>query len=194
VLQRASRAVAIAVVSGLAVCAGGAQGCGYTWLGGRSGERALGRVAVQTPENASSQAGLEFVVADALRREVLRRAGAELVEDSANADWVVSGRVLPLRIVPASLSPVVLILEYELTLALDLRARSADGREVAGHARELRETERFLSSADAEAQRKNRGEALRRVSRLLAARFLDHLDEEQGGRASEGGPLQGSGT
>jgi len=45
----------------------------------------------------------------------------------------------------------------------------------------MRETERFLSSGDVEAQRKNRGEALQRVSRLLAARFLDHLDEGQGG-------------
>ena len=211
-LLRAFRAVAIAVGTSLAFCAGVPLGCGYTWLGA-SGERALGRVAVQTPDNASSQAGLEFVVADALRREVLRRAGAELVEDEASADWVVSGRVLPLRIVPASLSPVVLTLEYELTLALDLRARATDGREVAGNAREFSETERFLSSADAEAQRKNRGEALRRVSRLLAARFLDRIDEEQGSseggplqrqggqrptrsepQASEGGPLQGSGT
>jgi hypothetical protein len=44
----------------------------------------------------------------------------------------------------------------------------------------LRESERFLSSGDPEAQRKNRGEALRRVSRLLAARFLDRLDEQRG--------------
>ena len=82
---------------------------------------------MRTPENASSQPGLEFVVADALRREVLRRSGAELVEDADDADWVVSGRVLPLRIVPASLSPVVLTLEYQLTLEVDLRARAPDG-------------------------------------------------------------------
>jgi Lipopolysaccharide-assembly len=159
-----------------ALCAG----CGYTWQGAPGGS-SLGRIAVRTPENASSQPGLEFVVADALRREVLRRSGAELVEDVDDADWVVSGRVLPLRIAPASLSPVVLTLEYQLTLEVDLRARAANGREVTGDPRALRESERFLSSADAEAQRKNRAEALRRVSRLLAARFLDRLDEERGG-------------
>lgn len=141
----------------------------------------LGRVAVHTPENESGHAGIELVVADALRREVLRRAGAELVEDAANADWVVSGRVLPLSVSAASLSPVVLTLEYQLSLALDLRARARDGREVKGDPRELRESERFLSSGDAEAQRKNRQEALHRASRLLAARFLDRLDEEHGG-------------
>jgi hypothetical protein len=155
-------------------------GCGYTWVGAESGS-GLGRVVVETPENVSRDAGLELVVADALRREVLRRAGARLVEDPERADWVVSGRVLPLREVPGSLSPVVLTLEYELTLELALRARGPDGRERESDARALRETERYLSSADAEAQRKNRDEALRRVSRLLAARFLDWLDEERRG-------------
>ena len=167
----------------LAALIGQAAGCGYAWVGA-TGEDALGRVAVETPENASRQGGLEFVVADALRREVLRRAGAQLVEDPGEADWVVGGRVLPLRIEPASLSPVVLTLEYELTLELALHARARDGREVGGDARALRESERYLSSADVEAQRKNRDEALRRVSRLLAARFLDLLAED--GRGEEG--------
>jgi len=171
----------------LALGALSAPGCGYTWVGAEdSGGLGLGRVAVETPENASRQSGLDLVVADALRREVLRRAGARLVEEPERADWVVSGRVLPLRVVPASLSPVVLTLEYEVTLELVLRARAPDGRERESDRRALRETERYLSSADAEAQRKNRDEALRRVSRVLAARFLDWLDEEGRVDAEEG--------
>jgi Lipopolysaccharide-assembly len=166
----------VSLVAALLITAG----CGYAFVGS-AGRHSLGRVVVQTPENGSGHAGLEFVVADALRREVLRRAGAELVEDEASADWVVGGRVLPLKVEPASLSPVVLTLEYQLSLGLELHARARDGHEVKGDDRELRESERFLSSGDAEAQRKNRGEALRRVSRVLAARFLDRLDEGQGG-------------
>jgi len=168
------------VIAGLGLALA-ATGCGYAFVGSSGGGHSLGRVAVQTPENGSGHAGIEFVVADALRREVLRRAGAELVEDEASADWVVGGRVLPLKIVPASLSPVVLTLEYQLSLSLDLHARARDGREVTGSDREMNESERFLSSGDAEALRKNRSEALRRVSRVLAARFLDRLDEGQGG-------------
>ena len=168
-----------AVVVGLGFALA-AAGCGYSFVGS-SGGRSLGRVAVQTPENGSGHAGIEFIVADALRREVLRRAGAELVEDEASADWVVSGRVLPLKIQPASLSPVVLTLEYQVLLSLDLHARARDGHEVQGDDRELSDSERFLASGDAEALRKNRGEALRRVSRVLAARFLDRLDEGKGG-------------
>jgi hypothetical protein len=157
-----------------------AAGCGYTLVGG-TGAPVLGRIAVHTPENGSGHAGIELVVADALRREVLRRAGARLVEDEADADWVVSGRVLPMQVSPASLSPVVLTLEYQVQLSLELHARARDGREVKIDPRGMKETERFLSSADAEAQRKNRDEAIHRVSRLLAARFLDQLGEEHGG-------------
>jgi hypothetical protein len=173
-----SFAASVAWLAAWALAAGGPIACGYAWVG-RSGGGALGRIAVETPDNGSSHPGLEFVVADALRREVLRRVGAELVDDPGAADWVVSGRVLPVRIQAASLSPVVLTLEYELTLALDLSARSTQGREIKAEPRELSESERFFSSADAEAQRKNRGEALRRVSQMLAARFLDRLAEEQ---------------
>ena len=97
--QRIARG-AVIVGLGLALAVGG---CGYAQVGS-SGGRSLGRVAVQTPENGSGHAGIEFIVADALRREVLRRAGAELVEDEASADWVVSGRVLPLKIQSASLA------------------------------------------------------------------------------------------
>jgi len=141
----------------------------------------LGRVVVHTPENGSGHAGIDLVVADALRREVMRRSGARLVDDDANADWVVSGKILTLQVLQASLSPVVITLEYQVSLTLELSARARDGREIKIDPREMRETERFLSSGDVEAQRKNRGEALQRVSRLLAARFLDHLDEGQGG-------------
>src|SRR5262249_4865594 len=159
-----------------------AAGCGYTLIGrSGSGSHVLGRVVVHTPENGSGHPGIDLVVADALRREVMRRTGAQLVDDDANADWVVSGKTVSLLIQPASLSPVVLTLEYQVSLGLELSARARDGREIKGDPREMRETERFLSSGDVEAQRKNRGEALQRVSRLLAARFLDRIDEEQGG-------------
>jgi hypothetical protein len=170
-VRRRHPAVAVCIALVLALA-----GCGYTWAGAHR-DAGLGRIAIETPENASRESGIEFVVADALRREVLRRSGAELVEDADRADWVVSGRVLPVRVAPASLSPVVLTLEYELTLHLELKARTEGGREVASDARTSSETERYLSSANAEAQRKNRDEALRRVSRMLAARFLDQLDE-----------------
>jgi len=153
-------------------------GCGYRLIGAGSGLSSLESVAIETPRNDSYQSGVEYMVADALRRELLRRGGAELSEDPEDANLVVSGRVQSLRAEPRSFSSVVLVLEYEVTMTLDLVARRRDGSEVLLEARALQESERFLSSADVEAERKNRMEAIRRVSQILATRFFDSVAEE----------------
>jgi outer membrane lipopolysaccharide assembly protein LptE/RlpB len=149
-------------------------GCGYALAGAGL---APGSVAIRTPRNDSFQPGLEYVVADALRRELLHRAGDALVEDSSRADLVLSGRVLPLETRAQSLSSAILAREQEVTLALDLRAVRRDGSPLPLSHDTLRESERYLTSADPEAQRKNRDEALRRLADVLATRFLDDVGE-----------------
>jgi len=132
-------------------------------------------VAVDTPENASYEAGVEFIVADALRSEFLRRRAVKLVEDPSQADLVLEGKVLPIQAVGQSFSSVVLSLEYELTLAVDLHALRRDGSEVALGPRVLKESERYLASADPEVLSKNRDEAMRRAAQVLAERVYDAL-------------------
>jgi hypothetical protein len=151
--------------------------CGYKFIGATRGLVGVEKVAIETPRNDSYQPGIEVLVADALRRELLRRGGVELVEDPADADLVVSGTVQPLNNRPRTFSSVVLVYEYEVTMTVDLTARRGDGEELLVGGDELSESERYLSSADVEAQRKNQQEALRRVARLVAARFFDSLVE-----------------
>jgi hypothetical protein len=159
------------------LCAWLAAGCGYGFVryGGALGD--VRSVAVETLQNDSHDPGVEFVVGDALRREFLRRRGVRLIENPAEADLVLSGRVLPIRSRARSLSSVGLALEYELTLSLALDARRADGSELEFDRRALRETERYLASADVEALNKNRQEALRQAAALLAGRVYDALYE-----------------
>ena len=164
-------------VSLLALVCWVALGCGYSLVRYDGGLGEVRSVAVDTPRNDSYEPGLEFVVADALRREFLRRRGARLVEDPSGADLVLSGRVLPIRVTSRSFSSIVQSLEYEVTLSLDLRVARSDGTEVEVDSRALRETERYLASADVEAMRKNRQEALRRAAKLLAGRVYDALYE-----------------
>ncbi len=152
-------------------------GCGYAFVRYDGGLGEVRSVAVKTPRNDSYEPGVEFVVADALRREFLRRRGVRLVEDPAGADLVISGRVLSIRASSSSFSSVILALEYQLTLALELHATKADGSDLAIDPSAMRETERYLASADVEALQKNRQEALRRVAALLAGRVYDALYE-----------------
>jgi hypothetical protein len=134
-------------------------------------------VAIETPSNESYEPGAEFVVADALRREFLRRRSVKIVSDASRADLVLSGRVRGLRTRAVSLDSVGLALEYELTLEIDLEATRSGGDGVPIDAGALRGSERYLASADAEAARKNRREALRLVATVLAGRVYGSLYE-----------------
>lgn len=155
--------------------AGGTAGCGYTLMG--AGLGGVDRVAIRTPTNDSTQPGVEYVVADALRRELLRRDGTALSEDPGRADLVVSGRVVDITSRSRAFSSAILAREYEVELEVELQAVRRDGSPLPIPRRDLRETERYLASADVEAQRKNRDEALRRVAELLAARFFDSVSQ-----------------
>jgi hypothetical protein len=157
------------VVALLVIC-----GCGYRMASGDL--REAGAIAIVTPRNDGREPGYERVVADALRRELLRRAGARLAEDPAKAGLVVSGRIVEVETAPRSFTSVVLALEYEARVSVELRARRGE-EDVVGATR-LSESERYLASADIEAQRKNREEALRRVASVLAARFLDQVGDQ----------------
>ena len=161
----------------MVLCAWLVAGCGYAFVRYDGGLGEVRSVAVTTPRNDSYEPGVEFVGADARRREVLRRHGVRVVEDPAGADLVISGRVLPIQASSRSFSSVILALEYELTLALELHATKADGTELVIDPRATSETERYLASADVEALHKNRQEALRQAAALLAGRVYDALYE-----------------
>jgi len=152
-------------------------GCGYALVrtGGSLGE--VRSVAIPTPRNETYEPGAEYVVADALRREFLRRQGVRLVDDPASADLVLSGSVRRIGTRATSVDSIVLALEYELTLELELEARRRDGALVPLDVSALRDTERYLASADSEAARKNRLEALRLLSSVLAGRVYLALHE-----------------
>jgi hypothetical protein len=156
-----------------------ATGCtGYGLVRYQRPEGKKQRIALPTLDNQSSEPGLELLVSDALRREVLRRGAFDVVPRAADADWVLAGSVRPLEIRAQTVSSVVLALEYSVTLSLDLRLRPSDGKVVRLPVSALSESEIYLASADIEALRKNRLEALRRVSQLLAGRVHDVLDGE----------------
>ena len=154
-----------------------AAGCGYQLVDYARPDGAVRKVALPTLRNDSYEPGVEFLVADAMRREFLRRGAFQLTDDPAAADVVVSGSVRPIQTSSTSFSSVVMALEYQVSLTLQLQAKRADGSEIALDPRSLRETERYLASADVNALRRNREEALRRLAGILAVRVHDEVYE-----------------
>ena len=173
--------VYLAAVRGLAailpVLLAASLGCGYTLVGYDAGLGDFGTVAIQTPANDSFEPGVEYLVADALRREFLRRGAVRVVDDPGAADLVLGGSVRDVRTSGRSFSSVIFTVEYELELTLDLEARRSDGTPLPIGPRSLREAEYYLASADVEATRKNRSEAIRRLTKVLAQRVHESLLE-----------------
>jgi hypothetical protein len=164
-------------LAALVLIAGALPACGYQLVSYARPDAGSRTLALPTLRNDSYEPGVELLVSDALRREFLRRGAFRLTDDPAAADLVLSGSVLPIETSSTSFSSVVLALEYQVSLALELAARRRDGSEIPLDRRSLRETERYLASADVEALRRNREEALRRVAGLLAVRVHDEVFE-----------------
>lgn len=171
---RASFRASVLVFAGLSLLL---SGCGYKLVRYSGALGDVRRVAIHTLENDSYEPGLDLVVTDALVREFLRRGALVVVEDPALADLVIAGQVLPVQTAGRSFSSVLLSLEYQVTLRVALQVKRRDGTEVPVDPTALAETELYLASADAEAARKNRDEALHRVSTVLAGRVHDALFE-----------------
>jgi outer membrane lipopolysaccharide assembly protein LptE/RlpB len=152
-------------------------GCGYEFVRYRTAPGDLRSVAVRPLRNDSVDAGYGRTVTDAILREILRRGALRVAADSADADLVLSGRVNPIDTNARSFDSIVLALEYEVRVSLDLTVAKRDGSEYTLPSETVKASERYTASADVEALRKNREEALRRVATLLASRVHDSLSE-----------------
>jgi len=153
-------------------------GCGYQLVRYQTAGASAPSISVITLENDSDIPGLELMVSEAIRKTVVNRGGLRLEAEPAAADYVLRGRVLPVEILSRTFTGVVLALEYSAEMSLDIRVSDEQGTKLKLSPGDLTASELFLASADLEASRKNREEALRRLSQLLAMRIHDQMDRE----------------
>jgi len=134
-------------------------------------------VAIEALANRSYEPGADAILSDAITSEFLRRGALRLVDDKAAADLVIGGIVEEVTVQSRPFSSIQFALEYAVTVRLSLDVRRRDGTEVKPDERSLQESDLYFASADVEAMRKNREEAVRRVAVILAGRLHDGLFE-----------------
>jgi hypothetical protein len=154
-----------------------ASGCGYQMVRYRDALGDARRVAILGLVNDSFEPGLDSIVSDAISREFLRRGALEVVPERETADLIVSGAVEALQTRSESFSSIEFVIEFRVTMRLDLKVRRRDGTPIRISRRALRESEIYQASADVEVTRTNRKEALERLAGILAGRFHDALYE-----------------
>lgn len=141
-------------------------------------------IAVATLVNDTLEPGAELAVGAALRREFGRAGRLRLVEQPSPSGYAIAGRVAAIDTVGRTFTPGVRALEYTVSMRLDLRVSDPDGRPVYIDPFATTASEIYLASTDIEISRKNREEALRRLSALIAARVHGELQRNLAGRVA----------
>ena len=153
-------------------------GCGYQFARYQRADGDTQRICVVTLHNDSEEAGVELLATEALRHEILTRGGFKLISDPERADYTLRGRVTKVRTTSRSFTGVALAREYEVTLRLELQVDSDAPGAVAMKRGTFEAREIYFASADVAVLRKNRREALRYLSGLLASRVHDRVDRD----------------
>jgi outer membrane lipopolysaccharide assembly protein LptE/RlpB len=163
------------VLLALPVCI---AGCGYRFARYPDLDGNGQRICVVTLQNDSQEAGVELLATEALRHEILSRGGLELISDPQGANYTLRGRVARVQTRSRSFTGVALAREYEVTLRIELQIDSVGASGVDMPLEIFEAGEIYFASADVAALGKNRREALRYLSGLLASRVHDSLDRK----------------
>ncbi len=123
------------------------SGCGYQIVRYRDALGDARRVAIVGLENDSFEPGLDSMVSDAISREFLRRGALKVVSDPETADLIVTGTVERLQTRSEAFSTIEFVLEFRVTMRLDLRVERGDGTRIRIGGRALRESEFYQASA-----------------------------------------------
>ena len=160
----------------LSVCLLG-LGCGYRFVRYADPNGEIQKIAILGIANETFEPGVDHLMTEALNREFRRRKALMVVSNSQDADLVLGGEINRLETDSLSFTSISFAVEYQIRMRLSLDLKDKNGRRIPIDDHALRATEIYLASADIEVTRKNRQEALRKVTFLLASRIHDALFE-----------------
>lgn len=152
-------------------------GCGYKFVRYADQPGGVRRIAILGIENETFEPGVDHLMTEALHREFRRRKALIVVANPEDADLVLGGEVELLETDSLSFTSISFAVEYQLRMRLALEIENKAGKRIPIDDHALRATEIYLASADIEVTRKNRQEAIRKVTFLLASRIHDALFE-----------------
>ncbi len=158
-----------------------ALGCGYRVIDSSEvfGPEVRG-IQLQMLENRTTEVGLESMLSDAFQEEFARRGLLRPVysDEDPRASLVLTGNILSAKVEPTAFSSVALSLEDRVDVLISVTVQRTDSGSPVIEGRELRFSERFLSSADPQVYESNKEQALRRLTARAASQLHDELFQQ----------------
>jgi hypothetical protein len=149
--------------------------CGYRFVGGEPLPGGARRIFVPVAENRSAETGLETVVTNALRREVIRR-GLEVSASRTEADAEVRIAIVQASGDTITRQSVVTALERQAVLSAAVIFSPTDGAQPRRMV--VTTTETYPMSADRIATDRQRRLALEQAATRLAQKVLNNLSAD----------------
>lgn len=150
-----------------------AASCGYRFVGGEPLPGGIQRIFVPMAQNRTAESGMESVVTNGLRREIIRR-GLAVSADRAGADAALTAAVIRASGDTITRQTTARALEREAVLTAVVVFSTADGT------RSLRITtsETYVVEPDPAATDRQRRLALEQAAERLAQKVLSDLSAD----------------
>jgi hypothetical protein len=150
-----------------------AASCGYRFVAGEPLPGGIQRIFVPVAENRTAESGMEGVVTNALRREIIRR-GLEVSPERAGAEAVLAAAIVRASGDTIARQTTVTALEREAVLTVAVRFATAGGTVD----RTVTTSETYPVSAEPSATDRQRRLALETAADRLAQKVLNHLSAD----------------
>ena len=134
-------------------------------------------IAITTFENDTLEPGIELMLGSALISEFARPGRVRGVENSSSPDYTLKGSVKAVNTASRTLTTNIRAIEFTISVRIDpVLVRNSDGRTLKLDRLSRSADEVYLASFNLEISRKNREEALRRITAVLADRIYDDVE------------------
>lgn len=150
-------------------------GCGYQFAGGGTLPGGIASVSVDVFSNRTGESGLEQLFTNDLIYEFTRSAAVEVVQ-KGQADAVVTGAILSLRVDTASRANLQVSTERTITVVGSVELTAAGG-ELVKAVNNLSIAETYLVTDSIQTER-NKRETLELISKRFSERVFQRLTDE----------------
>lgn len=158
---------------GLIVVVLGTASCGYRFVGGQPLPGGTQRIFVPMAENRSAESGMESVVTNALRREIIRR-GLAVSADRAGADAALTAAIVRASGDTIARQTTVRALEREAVLTAVVTFSAAAGT----RRRTFTTSQTYAVRPDPGSTDRQRRLALEQAAERLAQKVLNDLSAD----------------